>query len=252
MQAPAPDAVLSPAQRAAADAGEKLRMPIAGRRFADFVFDGLRDAGITRVGVLLAPGQPVPTPDRPGLEVDAIVQDEPRGTAHAVAAAAAWAGDAPFLVLNGDNYYPPEAIRALAALDGPGLVAFDRDALVRTSHVAPERVSAFALVARDADGGLERIVEKPAADIVREWPAPVLVSMNIWKFDRRVAAACADVAVSPRGEQELPDAVMLARARGVRFAVLPWSGAVLDLSSRSDVAVVEAHLLAAMPQAPRP
>ncbi len=45
------------------------------------------------------------------------VQDEPIGTANAVAAAEAWTGDDPFLVINGDNYY---AVRTLASLVGRG------------------------------------------------------------------------------------------------------------------------------------
>ncbi len=49
---------------------------------------------------------------------------EARGTADAVLSAETFAGDVPFLVLNADNYYPVDVLRALVALDGPGLPAF--------------------------------------------------------------------------------------------------------------------------------
>ena len=62
--------------------------------------------------------------------------------------------------------------------------------------------------------------------------------MNIWRFDRRIFEPCRDVPVSARGERELPQAVGLALAQGVRFEVVPVRGPVLDLSRREDVAAV--------------
>src|SRR5207253_6299219 len=95
------------------------------------------------------------------LRLDLVVQDAPLGTANAVLAAESWVGGAPFLVMNADNLYPVDGLRALAAIDEPGFLAFDADDLVRASNIPAERVRAFALVDLDADGYLSRIVEKP-------------------------------------------------------------------------------------------
>ena len=74
-------------------------------------------------------------------------------------------------------------------------------------------------------------------------PGPAaLISMNVWRFDARIFDACRDVPLSKRGEYELPEAVGLAVTRGVTFRAVPASGAVLDLSRRSDVALVNARL----------
>ena len=54
--------------------------------------------------------------------------------------------------------------------------------------------------------------------------------------------------VSARGEYELPEAVGLAIARGVVFQTFRASGAVLDLSRRSDVAMVNARLAGVEPR----
>ena len=70
----------------------------------------------------------------------------------------------------------------------------------------------------------------------------MLVSMNCWRFDARIFDACRDVAPSPRGEVELPQAVMLAIERGVPFRAIPATGPVLDLSRRADAAAVAARL----------
>ena len=42
--------------------------------------------------------------------------------------------------MNADNLYPVAALQALASLDEPGLPGFDREDLVRTSNIPPERI----------------------------------------------------------------------------------------------------------------
>src|SRR5205085_737187 len=95
------------------------------------------------------------------VRVHFAVQAEPLGTANAVLAAASAIGDVPFLVLNSDNYYPVEAYRALAVLNDAGVVAFDRETLVRESNIDVERVRSFAILDIAPDGTLAGIVEKP-------------------------------------------------------------------------------------------
>ena len=90
-----------------------------------------------------------------------------------------------------------------------------------------------------------RIVEKPQEPSEGRRP----ISMNCWRFDRRMFQACRDVPLSARGEFELPEAVGLALRCGVRFKTFPARGPVLDLSTRADAADV-ARRLAGM--SPRP
>jgi dTDP-glucose pyrophosphorylase len=170
MQRPDGDAALTDAQRRAADAGLKPLMPIAGRPFLDYVLTSLADAGLRRVGLVVAPDHDAIAayyashpPARVAL--DFIVQPEPLGTADAVRAAEPWTEGRPFLVMNGDNLYPVRALADLASLDEPGLPAFDADDLVRSSNIPAERIRAFALIEIDADGYLSAIVEKPADSI---------------------------------------------------------------------------------------
>jgi glucose-1-phosphate thymidylyltransferase len=255
MRAADDGAPLSSEQQRAAASGHKALMPIAGRPFLDFVLNALADAGIRHVALVVAPDHEemraaYPNDRGPGnLGLSWVVQDEPRGTANAVLAARSWADDAPFLVLNGDNVYPVPALRALVALDGPGLAGFEPDDLIATSNIPADRIAAFALLEQDADGRLQAIVEKPDAVDVARVGAEALVSMNLWRFDARIFEACRDVAPSPRGEFELPAAAMLARSRGVEFTVVRSRGPVLDLSRRGDVADVTSRLLGGAPPA---
>jgi glucose-1-phosphate thymidylyltransferase len=242
-----PGAVLTPAQQQAAAAGLKALMPVAGRPFLDYVLDSLLTAGLTDLALVVPPGAgPIRSRYERGFGPNAapafVAQDEPRGTAHAVACAESWTAGEPFLVLNADNLYPEGVLRALASLDGPGLPVFDRDDLIASSNIPAGRIRAFALVELDGTGHLAQIIEKPPPDL---WPAdgaPALVSMNCWAFDAGIFPACRDVRPSARGELELPEAVMLAVARGMRLRGIPARGPVLDLSRRGDTRTVEDRL----------
>ena len=248
MRSADPGANLTAAQRRAADAGYKAMMPIAGRPFLDFVLSAAADAGLHRVAIVVAPDheelrqhyQTASPPER--IRIDFVVQTEPRGTADAVLAAERWIGDDPFLVMNGDNLYPVRDLAALRDLDEPGLLGFDPEDLVRSGNVPADRVRAFALAEQDIKGYLAGIVEKPAPEDVRRLGPGARVSMNCWRFDWRILDACRAVSPSPRGELELPSAVALAIAEGVRFKILPATGPALDLSRRADAADLSQRL----------
>jgi glucose-1-phosphate thymidylyltransferase len=169
-----------------------------------------------------------------------VTQHQAIGTADALLAAEAWSDGQPFIALNSDNLYPPPVLAWLRGSRGPAVPGFERDSL----GLPIERTGAFALIERGARGCLTKIVEKPGVDAMRAAGPRALISMNIWRFDARIFDACRDVPASARGEKELPQAVGLAASRGVCVDVHPVTGAVLDLSSRSDVARVEAELAA--------
>jgi dTDP-glucose pyrophosphorylase len=251
MKQDADAAALSPTQATAAAAGAKGMMPIGNgftRPFLDFVLSALADAGCTEVCFVVAPdhaairdyyngpGKPV------RVRISYAVQDIANGTARAVQAAQQFAGGDPFLVLNSDNLYAPHVLRALVELDQPGLPGYERDSLVQESGFPADRVIGFAAIEVDRDGYLRRILEKPGREYFDAAGPHALISMNVWRFDQRIFEACRDVPLSRRGEYELPEAVGLAVARGVSFRVVRAAGPVLDLSRRSDVALVSERL----------
>ncbi len=249
---------LAPDQTAAAAAGQKGMMPLPGpdgrtRPFLDYVLSALADAGFVDVALVVAPvtadGTSNPMRDYYGgdgrptrVRITFVVQEAARGTADAVAAAAAWIAGRPFVVLNADNLYGVEALRALREASGPALPVYRRDDLVKSSGIPAERVGAFALLQVTADGYLADIVEKPGVDAVSAAGPGALISMNCWRGDHAVLQACREVPVSSRGEFELPAAIRLAVARGSRIRAIPAAGPVLDLSRPDDVACVVERL----------
>jgi dTDP-glucose pyrophosphorylase len=251
-------AALDPAQSSVADTGLKAMIPFR-RPFLDYVLSALADAGCLDICLVIGPEHDVVReyyerthpPER--VSVTFAVQQAARGTADAVLAAEGFAGQAPFLVLNSDNYYPIDALRALVALDGPGLPAFRRSTLIEQGNIDPDRIHSFAMLTVDEAGTLQDIVEKPDAEtFARDFAHhgdDVRVSMNCWRFGPSIFTACRSIELSPRGELELPNAVRYAvRVMGERFRAIPVDAGVLDLSRREDIAEVERRLSSLEPR----
>jgi dTDP-glucose pyrophosphorylase len=227
---------LDASQSVAADAGLKAMIPF-GRPFLDHVLHSLAEAGLRDIALVLGPEHETIREYYRGLlttriEISFLTQEEPLGTADAVRSAEGWTAGSSFITLNADNLYPVPVLARLAAGAGPAVAGFERDSL----DLPLSRVGAFALLDCDARGCLSRIAEKPGEQAISAAGPAALISMNLWRFDHRIFAACRDVPLSARGERELPMAVGLAASRGVCFDVIRVRGAVVDLSRRSDVA----------------
>ncbi len=242
-----PTVKLADSQAAVANRGLKAMIPF-GRPFLDYVLGAIANAGFERVCLVIGPEHNVirdyygALPMR-RLQIEFAIQGEPRGTADAVAAAEQFAGTQPFLVLNSDNYYPSEALAALAAASGPAMAVFDPDAMLIGSNIPAERLNKFAVIEVDGEGCLKRIIEKPSEAALRAMPRPLGISMNCWRFGPAIFEACRSIGPSERGEFEITDAVQYAIDQmRERFSVYRCQSPVLDLSSRGDIDPVAAKL----------
>ncbi|GAG17081.1 unnamed protein product, partial [marine sediment metagenome] len=83
----------------------------------------------------------------------------------------------------------------------------------------------------------------PGPSALASIPKPIYVSMNCWRLNSTIFAACRSISPSARGELELPDAVQYAIDHlGQRFRVVQVRAPVLDMSSREDIKAVAAAL----------
>lgn len=241
-------AALDEQQAAAAAAGVKAMMPI-GRPFLDYVLSAVADAGYRRVCLIVAPeSDPIRRyysqqvkPKR--IRVQFAVQQEPKGTADAVATAESFAGRDPFLVINSDDYYPVEALRRLREETGCATALFERESMIAGSNIPEDRIQHFAIGRIDDRGFLRCVIEKPNEATLASMPKPLWLSMNCWRFGPSIFEACRNIKPSPRGELEIPDAVQYAIDElGETFHALLIRAPVLDLTSRKDVVLVKAKL----------
>ena len=141
-------------------------MPLNGRPFLDHSLSVLADAGLTSICLVIGPEHEAIQAHYDGMatrrsRIHYAVQQQALGTSDAVLAAAAFCGQDRFVVVNGDNFYPADALAALVEQAGTATLGFDREALIHHSGIPAERVSAFALLATQADGELRDVIEKP-------------------------------------------------------------------------------------------
>ena len=239
-------ATLSQEQTEVAGAGIKALMSV-GRPFVDYLLGALSEAGIRHVCLVIGPEHDAVRRHCHSLSLERLainfaVQEEPRGTANAVQAAQAFAGQDPFLMINSDSYYPIGALRALANIDHCGLVGFSREGLLK-GNIDPDRVRQFAVAKADANGWLEAIVEKPSDEQLAKLGQDAPISMNCWRFDAKIFEACDAIGPSERGEWELPTAVLHSIEQlNARYRVVPWNEPVFDMTSRRDIASITAAM----------
>jgi dTDP-glucose pyrophosphorylase len=248
-----PSVPLDPVTAAIARMGVKALVPINGRAYLDYGIDRLVAAGIRRICLIVAPdSQPLQDyagmlPSRfPGLNVQCVIQPEPRGTGHALRFAREATGDGDFLMINSDNLYPASALlEAAAAPTGACYaVGFESEALARESNFDASRVSRLGILALrpESPDAIDRVVEKPDNPDAYRSDGRLWVTMNLWRFMPAVYDYCDALPLSPRGEYELPTAVQAMIDDGIPVKMLrAWQG-VLDLTSRADIPHL-AHIL---------
>lgn len=240
-------AALSEEQARAAERGLKGLVPLAGRPLLDRVLEQLAEVGVEEACLVIGPATAAVRAryagaSTLGVDVAFALQESPRGTADALLAARDWAGDEPFLMSNSDNLYPQEGLRRLTALDGGGVLALDRGALLAggETNVGPGRLAAYALLETDGAGKLARIREKPGSAALAAAAEPVLLGVNAWRFTPAIFPACRGVEPSERGELELPSAVQLAiDTLGESFDVVTAGGPFWDLTEVGDIRELE-------------
>jgi glucose-1-phosphate thymidylyltransferase len=238
MRAASSGAVLDAEQERFADQGLKALVPINGQPFLSYVLTALADAGYVDVCIVVGPGaDPIrgyyESLHTRRLRLHFAVQQQPLGSANALAAAERFADGDDIVVINSDNYYPPDAVRALGTLAGNGLIGFHREGLL-AGNIPADRIDAFAIIDTDDDGTLTSITEKPTAAQVAAAGERALISMTCWRFRTSIFDVIRATPRSPRGEFEIPDSVRLLMSTE-EFIVVPMNVPVLDLSRRDDI-----------------
>ncbi len=228
-----------------ASTGVKAMIPTLGRPFLDFLLSTVADAGYRKACLIIGPehqeirdyyGSTLKTSR---IEISFAVQEKPQGTGDAVRPAEAFAGGDPFLMINSDNFYPPEALRALHSTTAPAIAVFEKNAMLAGSNIAADRISKFSVVRINPDGTMKQIIEKPDEATMASMGDEIYVSMNCWVFGPGIFKACAAIPPSPRGEYEITDAAQYCiDVLGEKLKVHKIAAPVLDLSSRADIASV--------------
>ncbi|MEE9164942.1 MAG: glucose-1-phosphate thymidylyltransferase [Nitrospinota bacterium] len=176
----------------------KHLIPVANKPILFYALEMMRDAGINEIGLVIGESNKdiedaVRDGSQWGLKVTYILQQNPKGLAHAAKVAQDFVGDESFVMYLGDN------------LLKEGLTGFVNsfnqnkpNALILLYHV--DNPSQFG-IAELNEGRIIRVVEKPAD------PPTDLAIVGAYLFDKNIFSAIDNIKPSKRNELEITDAI---------------------------------------------
>ena len=202
----------------------KALVPIGGRPAIDHIFEMLRQAGISRVFLVVGYKKEqlisyVDDGSDFGLKVAYITQPDQKGIADALLHADSFIHDE-FLCLLGDTLLlPKDSLKHLVEFH----MKRNPVATLLVTHV--DDVRGYGII--DPDGEeVRRVIEKPQS--AEEAPSK-LAMVGCYAFSQRIFDAARHTAANPRtGEIELTDALQKLIESGDKVCYLKFEGTYLD------------------------
>lgn len=200
---------------------------VANRPLIHYAVNNLLDAGVTEIGIVVSTDTEADLrktvavfEDRANFEF--LLQDPPRGLAHAVQVSRDFLGDDPFVMYLSDNLFergigsfvdafkPEQGVNAVLAL------------------VPVEDPRAFG-VAEVLDGRVIKLVEKPAD------PPSNLAVAGVYVFDASIHDAIEGLEPGAKGEYQITDAIQRMITRGGHVAAMQVEGWWKDTGKPEDI-----------------
>ena len=206
----------------------KHLIPVANRPILSYVLSQIADAGIQDVGLVISPDsgarirQDVGDGSEWSLNASYVVQENPKGLSHAVEVSRDYLGDSDFLMFLGDNLIEGGVTPIVEEFR-----AHKPDGLVLLKAVEDPR--RFGVAELDAQGRVERLVEKPKE------PKSTLALVGAYVFTAAIHDAIDRIAPSWRGELEITDSIQLLLNMGKTVFSHELMGWWLDTGTRDDI-----------------
>jgi len=213
----------------------KQLIPVANKPILGYVLDQVAEAGISDVGVIIAPetGHSVKDYVKDGSKWNfktTYIPQEPLGLAHAVKTAHKFLAEDSFVMCLGDN------------LTGKGVNTFIQefkkeqlDALIMLKEV--DNPSSYGVAQLDNKGNIIKLVEKPKT------PMGNLAIVGTYIFSNKIHQAIERIRPSWRGELEITDAIQEMVNMGFKVKAEILNSWWLDTGKKDDILSANAKIL---------
>jgi glucose-1-phosphate thymidylyltransferase len=213
----------------------KQLIPVANKPILGYVLDQIAEAGISKVGVIVAPetGDSVKDYVKDGSKWNfktTYIPQEPLGLAHAVKTAHPFLAQDSFVMCLGDN------------VTGQGVNKFIQDfkkeqldALIILKEV--DNPSSFGIAQLDNKGNIIKLAEKPKT------PMGNLAIIGTYIFSNKIHKAIEKIKPSWRGELEITDAVQEMINMGFKVKAEILNSWWLDTGKKDDILSANSKIL---------
>jgi NDP-sugar pyrophosphorylase family protein len=190
----------------------KPMLPVHGKPILEHIIEGLKNAGISDVLIVVGYRADVVTShfgdgSAHGVKIQYVTQLVQDGTGRVVDLAKEFTANEPFILSYGDILIDPENYKRLTLLN-------DSAALVSVKHNESE-IAKGGCVVVNTQMVLTDLIEKPAGTAPSPW-----YNAGVYTFTPSIYAHTAKLERSPRGEFELTDAIRtLAQETGTVLAL---------------------------------
>ncbi len=189
------------------DALPKPMISVRGKPILQHIVEGLRDAGVTQVQIVVGYRADVvqdffQNGSAYGMHIEYVTQVVQDGTGRVVELSRDFVGTGPFILSYGDILVDPQNYKRLSDLQ-------THEALVSVKRNEEEMAKGGCVVVNEAFDLID-LIEKPAGPAPSPW-----YNAGVYTFRPSIFEHTARLKRSPRGEFELTDAIRdLAMSRG--------------------------------------